>query len=325
MSFPNHDGMSLHDFPIPAPLFDQNDAPSVGFLPEALRIFRKVAGYDLRFVRPGSEEALADPSILSGHSAASDDVSPLERSESFLVGDPARRVYGALKLSRALDEYPRIEWDAARELAALLAGMLAENCLWRDELTKREGELAATSAGVEPSAPTRGVGARLRDALRSGANALGNFSAAALYLLDDQTSRLKTRAVWGLPDDRYLEPPRPLRGSRADIEALLGSAVTINDDYLAEAWKAPESFACSVCIPVASETTILGVAWFFSDARRELGAREMETLDLVARRLVDELEKEAARVNRQRQKDETTEQVDREIQSWGDSVLNAKK
>ena len=189
----------------------------------------------------------------------------------------------------------------------------------------REGELAALAIDVPQKKMSRAqISTKLRDVLRSGARALGDFAAAALYTLDDDTTTLKTRAVWGLPDDRYLDPPRPLRGARAEVEALLGSAVTLNDDYLAEEWKAPESFPCSVCVPVASDTTILGVAWFFSDRRRELGTRELETLDLVVCRLVDELEKESKtlvptpRRNLARVKNEKEKQ---ELHDWVDTIF----
>lgn len=322
----NHDETTLREFPNAAPVFDQCDAPSAGSLHEALRIFRNVAGYDLKFVRTGSREALLDPSIVEGR--RDEDVSPLERVASFPIGEPGRRVYGALKLSRNREVYPKVDWDAACSFAELLASMLAENYLWRDELALREGELAALVVD-DPAAvaPKTSVAARLRDILRSGACAIGGFSAAALYLLDEKTSSLKTRAVWGLPDDRYLDPPRPLRGARAEVEALMGSAVTLNDDYLAEVWKAPESFACSVCIPVVSETTILGVAWFFADEKHDIGAREIETLDLVAWRLVDELEKEAASIRRRPRPAISPEQeaeADRELRQWVDEVLNVK-
>ena len=321
----NHDESTLREFPVPDRLFDQNDAPSVGCLPEALRTFRNVAGYDLQFVRPGSREALLDLSVMNGRRDG-EETSPFERVATFPVGEPGRRIYGALKLTRDPEVYPRVEWNAACSLASLLASMLAENSLWHEELAAREGELAALV--VEPQkndANHVGVSSRLRDVLRSGANALGG--AAALYLLDEKTSSLKARAVWGLPDDRYLEPPRPLRGARAEVEALMGNAVTLNDDYLAEAWKAPESFACSVCIPVVSETTILGVAWFFSDVCHEIASRELETLDLVAWRLVDELEKEASYLERRPRTEacqEDANQSDRELREWVDAIFNAK-
>ena len=314
----NHDDATLREFPSQERPFDPNDAPALGAVSETLGKFRKILGYDLRFVRPGARETA--PNV-----DADDEVSPFERVESFPVGEVGVRAYGTLKLSRRPDVSPRVDWEDARRLASLLASLLAENCRWRDALARREGELAALATETPPQVKSRAqISTRLRDVLRSGARALGDFSAAALYVLDDKATTLKTRAVWGLPDDRYLDPPRPLRGARAEVEALLGSAVTLNDDYLAEEWKAPETFPCSVCVPVVSETTIVGVAWFFSDTRRELSARELETLDLVVRRLVDELEKEATRFNRLELRDKPIKEKaaeNRELREWVDAIL----
>ena len=319
----NHDDATLREFPSQDRFFEPNDAPALGAVSETLREFRKIIGYDLRFVRSSARENAACVD------RDDDDVSPLERVESFPVGDVGVRAFGTLKLSRLPNVYPRVDWDDARRFASLLASLLAENCRWRDALAKREGELASLATETPPKVKSRAqISARLRDVLRSGARALGDFSASALYVLDENATTLKTRAVWGLPDDRYLDPPRPLRGARAEVEALLGSAVTLNDDYLAEEWKAPETFPCSVCVPVVSETTIIGVAWFFSNTRRELGARELETLDLIVRRLVDELEKEAACFNRRSRRDKsTTEKTaekameNRELNEWVDSIF----
>lgn len=314
----NHDDATFREFPALEGAFCQDDAPALGAVSETLRVFRKIMGYDLRFVRSTARETQINDEN-DGETAS------VDRVESFPVGELGARVYGTLKLSRTPGVYPRVDWDDARRLATLVAALLAENCRWREALALREGELAALAVDVPQRKLTRAqISTKLRDVLRSGARALGDFSAAALYTLDDDTTSLKTRAVWGLPDDRYLDPPRPLRGARAEVEALLGSAVTLNDDYLAEEWKAPESFPCSVCVPVASDTTMLGVAWFFSDRRRELGARELETLDLVVCRLVDELEKESkSLLERARRvpKTEKSQMENHELQKWVDTIL----
>ena len=51
-----------------------------------------------------------------------------------------------------------------------------------------------------------------------------------------------------------------------------------------------------MCVPVASETTILGVVWFFANRKRRVGVRELETFNLIVGRLVGELEQESARL-----------------------------
>ena len=293
-------------------------------LPETLRIFKNALGYDLRFER---KRAKSD-STNGEKRGEADDVSPLERTARFEVGEPNEKIYGELRLSRCEDEYPKVEWASARALASALATTIGENYRWRDAVVDREAKLASFTS-LFPEAKNcacsqiPSVGIRLREALRSGAKALGDFVAAGLYLLDDDTTTLRTTAVWRLPEERLLDPPRPLRGARAEVEALLGSAVVINDDELAEEWKAPEIFPCSVCIPIISDSLILGVAWFFSNANHKLGARETEILDLVGKRLVDELERDCERIRKRRDERRRDNGADdEELERWIDALLN---
>ena len=291
----NFSDRSFRDFPVKKKWCDPNDVPFVGSLPESLRVFQKVAGYDLRFFRAGSSENDADGETLANATATSEKVVRIP------VGDPNVKIFGALVLRSAPALEPLVPWTNAVALAETLATTLGENYRWRAELVAREAELAvAATPNGESTDESARLAARLRDVLKTGAKALGGFDAAALYLLDDETTRLKIRALWGLPTDRLLDPPRPLRGARADVEALLGSAVVLNEAYLAEAWKAPEDFDCSLCVPVASETTILGTIWFFSNQKREIETRELETLELIAGRIVAELEKEKLRQETER-------------------------
>lgn len=279
----------LHDFPIEKPLFDAADAPYIASLPDILHAFRKHLGYDVQFVR-GYRDVDAELNMGFERGRGGD-------RAVFPVGIPGVKVYGSLVMERANDAVPAIGWDAAKELVESLANILAENYQWRRKLESCEEELAA----LDVSFADRGTVERetcsrkLRDTLFTGAAALGGFDAAALYLLNATTTHLVLRALWGLPQERFLDPPRPLEGSRAELEALLGSAVVINDEYLAEAWNAPEDFPCAVCIPVVAESNVLGVVWYYANKPRKIGKREMETLNLISSRLVDELEKETSR------------------------------
>ncbi|MBR5242949.1 MAG: GAF domain-containing protein [Thermoguttaceae bacterium] len=292
----NFSDRSFRDFPVKKKWCDPNDVPFVGSLPETLRVFQQVAGYDLRFFRAGSSENDA----TDGQSFANAPETA-EQTVRIPVGDPNVKIFGALVLRSLPNVEPLVPRATAVALAETLATILGENYRWRAELVAREAELAVdATTNVELNDDGARLASRLRDVLKTGAKALGGFDAAALYLLDDETTRLKIRALWGLPTDRFLDPPRPLRGARADVEALLGSAVVLNEAYLAEAWKAPEDFDCSLCVPVASETTILGTLWYFSNQKREIETRELETLELIAGRIVAELEKEKIRQDAER-------------------------
>lgn len=161
----------------------------------------------------------------------------------------------------------------------------------RGALWQREAELAACVPVVPRGEGDRELAARLEAVLRAGAEAVG-ADAAALYLLDETTSRLKLRSAWGLPFDRFTSPARPLRGAIADLEALLGHAVVLNDAELIRRWNPPEDFPASVCLPVATATTLLGTLWVFSGARRDFDARETNLLEVVSGRLAAELERQ---------------------------------
>ena len=90
---------------------------------------------------------------------------------------------------------------------------------------------------------------RLEAALLAGAEAVG-CNVAALYLLDEATTKLNPPSSCGLPFDRLTAPARPLQGAVADLEMLLGHAVVLADDSLMATWNAPEDFPAAVCVPV---------------------------------------------------------------------------
>jgi len=186
---------------------------------------------------------------------------------------------------------PRVGSDAASDLAAAVAELLAELTRTRHALRHREADLAA---GV-PLAPRgnseRHLAERLAAVLRGGAEAIG-CHAAALYLLDEATSELKLRSCWNLPAERYTAGARPLGRANADLEALAGHAVVLDDAVSCQAWNPPEPFAAAVCVPVASSTTPLGTLWVFSRQSRPFSDPEVHIAEVVAGRLASDLERE---------------------------------
>ncbi|HQU41250.1 MAG TPA: SpoIIE family protein phosphatase [Pirellulales bacterium] len=184
----------------------------------------------------------------------------------------------------------QIELPAAVELAGTIGHLLAELARARQALWKREAELAA---GV-PLSPRTGephLAQRLQAALRAATEA-ASCDAAALYLVDETTSYLKLRSVWGLPQERLLLPPRDLPRCPADLEALLGHAVVVQDAAAQAEWRPPEPFAAAVCLPVASATAPLGTLWVFGDRSQDFSDRELNMVEIVAGRIAVELERE---------------------------------
>ncbi len=178
-----------------------------------------------------------------------------------------------------------------RPLALTIGGLLSEINQLKHAVWQREAELAA---GVPVSATRDGephLADRLEAILKGGAEAIG-CGGAGLYLLDEATTELKLRASWGLPDERLMAPARPLRGSIADLEALVGHAVVLDDTSLLPHWRCPEDFPSAVCVPVSSPSIQLGTLWVFSKDQRDFTPEHTNLLEIIAGRLAAELERE---------------------------------
>jgi hypothetical protein len=194
---------------------------------------------------------------------------------------------------RAIRAADRIKAPAARELAGALAATMAELVSAQHALRQREAELSVAVPVVSSPAEQEQFAGRLEAVLKSGSVVVG-CQAAGLYLLDESTTELKLRAAWGLPRGRLAEPARRLETALADLEAMLGHAVVLEDTHLLRRWNPPEpTFPAAVCVPVASSTTILGTLWFFCAESRDFDERQTNLIELVAGRLAAELERQA--------------------------------
>ncbi len=131
---------------------------------------------------------------------------------------------------------------------------------------------------------------RLESVLASSSQAI-NACAAAIYLLDDSTSSLKMRSSWGLPIRNLGAPARPLRGALADLEALLGNAVMLEDISLIPEWNSPEEYGAAICVPIGSPTMPHGTLWFWSEEPRSYSVAQVEVANLAAGRIMSELER----------------------------------
>jgi serine phosphatase RsbU (regulator of sigma subunit) len=185
---------------------------------------------------------------------------------------------------------PPVELNAAVELAAGIGQLLGDLARARHGLWKVEAELAA---GVPLATRTNEphLAQRLQSSLRSAAEAVRG-TAAALYLVDETTTYLKLRSVWNMPQERLLLPPRELARAAADLEALLGHAVVLEDTTMHTTFRPPESAAAAVCVPVSSSTAPLGTLWVFGDRARAFGDHEVNMVEVVAGRIAAELERE---------------------------------
>ena len=185
---------------------------------------------------------------------------------------------------------------AAMQLANLLAHLLNELSDMRTALRRNRAELAVLETASSKSAnSTRSaeLGERLEAVLRGGVDAL-DCQAAAVYLLNEETTLLRMRAEWGMPRSRIVDSTRPLEGSTADLEAMLGSAVVLSDDTLFDLWHMPEpEYGAAVCVPIATQSTVLGTFWIFSQQPRDFEDRDTNLIEILAGRVAMELEHEA--------------------------------
>jgi transcriptional regulator with GAF, ATPase, and Fis domain len=171
-----------------------------------------------------------------------------------------------------------------------LALLLGDAYRWQQMFRKYEGELAALIPIPSADSSESQFSETLFNILKEGAKIL-DCHASSLYVLETKTNALKLRSCWGLPEERLLDPARPLRDSMADLEAILGQAVILNEDYLFETWGSPEDFPTAVCVPVASPRSIIGTLWFFSDRHRDFSEHDIRLLEIITGRLVAELER----------------------------------
>jgi hypothetical protein len=185
---------------------------------------------------------------------------------------------------------PLCSSEAAAQLAESISRLFGQLTAARRIIRHRDAELAAGVPVIARAEQSEQLAQLLESVLRAGAEAC-ECQAAAIYILDDATTSLKLRASFGLPIERLLQPPRPLKGAIADLEALLGHAVALQRASAFGPWRVPEEFSAALCVPVSSPTIPLGTLWFFSDRPRDFTDRQTNLAELVAGRLAAELER----------------------------------
>ncbi len=245
-------------------------------LPGILKTFRQATGWSLQYVGPNPTN---QPDDLQWSA-------PVSPGDGVALGHLRLEPVTSPKPTR-----PPVEPASAKALATALGGMLGEMAGTRNLLWKREAELAAGVPLIPHADEEQHLAERLEGVLKAGAEAVG-CQAAALYLLDEATTELKLRSSWGLPFDRLAAPARPLRGAIAELEAMLGHVVVLNDPETMPYWKPPEDFPTAVCVPVSTPTVLLGTFWVYANEKCDLDDQQTNILEVVAGRLAADLERE---------------------------------
>ncbi len=305
--YPSHLRLHLEDTNTHSPSTDHSHSSGQSGLPrdeiqDVLRSFSEATNWAVseRAVQravPKAPKALS--SNITGHHFSS----PADTSKRWRLVETSahdRVANGALDgmLEGVLDvalngddskESSCIPMDRAQHLLASIERLVARLDLAEETVRRQEAELA-TAVGVRSHSDRgRETADRLESILDSVARSVGAV-AGALYLLDDDTSALKMRSCIGLPKTRLSAPARELKGSLADLEALMGNAVLLTDIEMMPAWPSPEDFASALVVPVGSTTMPHGTMWFWSEKPRPYSATEVEVANLAAGRVMSEIE-----------------------------------
>ncbi|MCG8586982.1 MAG: SpoIIE family protein phosphatase, partial [Pirellulales bacterium] len=240
--------------------------------------FSRATGYALEFV-PGHEEPIEDPGLLWS--------APVDPGVGTAPGHLRLDLPG-INANRSTDDESTV---AACELADRLSLVFGQLVRTQQALVRREAELAASlPLSIRGDFETH-VALRVKAVLKSAAEAI-ECEAAAIYLIDDAESELKLRASWGLPTERLLDESRSLVEARADVEALSGQAVVLEDALMHIHWNVPEVCTSCICVPLVRDTVTIGTLWLYCHRQRPFPHAEVNLAELTAGRVVAELERE---------------------------------
>lgn len=189
-----------------------------------------------------------------------------------------------------LDAMPSVPMEKADRLLASMESLVERLRIAEATIRRQEAELATALVITSDPSHQRETANRLEAILESTSIALG-AKAAAVYLLNDTTTELKMRSCFGLPIGRLTQPPRPLRGAYADLEALLGNAVLMSDIAQMHDWSSPEDFAAALVVPIGTATMPHGTVWFWCSEKRSFSRSEVEVANLAAGRIMGEIER----------------------------------
>ncbi len=180
--------------------------------------------------------------------------------------------------------------ERAWELLEHLDGMVQQLNKAERTIQAQEAQLA-TALGVSiRHDEAEALAGRLQESLHRAAELTGS-DAAALYLLDESTSELKMRSCWGMPTAALAKPARDLRGSLADLEALMGNAVLLENTRLAPEWCCPEDYAAAICVPIGSPTMPHGTLWLWSDHVRDFSPADIDAAKAAGDKILVDIER----------------------------------
>ncbi|HAC89820.1 MAG TPA: hypothetical protein DCF63_04185 [Planctomycetaceae bacterium] len=188
------------------------------------------------------------------------------------------------------EDMPAVSEQSAWQLLEQIDALVQRVQEAEEVVATQEAQLACSLGVTIRPDESEVLADKLNESLQRAAAQTGS-DAAAIYLLDECTSELKMRSCWGLPIQSLAKPARPLRGAMADLEALLGNAVLLENTALAAQWQCPEDFAAAMCLPIGSPTTPHGTLWLWSQHVRDFSTADIETAKLTADKVLADIER----------------------------------
>lgn len=160
---------------------------------------------------------------------------------------------------------PPLSASSARKLAAAARRMADQLQHQQDLLDRQQAELAARAAVIASEEGRRRCHTRIEKMLSDATLATGT-SAAAVYLLDEDTEFLITRFLFGLSPVDRMGTRRPLRGARADLQAMIQGVVPIESLSAGpiDTWRAPETFPSGICVCLGGIDLPIGTLWLYA-------------------------------------------------------------
>jgi len=248
---------------------------------DSCRQFSDAAGWELKF--------------LPASNGRADDVEARLRADAEScwyseVTDGHGRI-GFLQLVMPADLRNQHSFSSVGDLADAFAQLISRLATAGRLVESRTDELA-TLVDLGRSVPTEENLVEAVDRLLRGAIHLTSFRAAAFFLLDPSTERLKLRARAQREPHTIPAPIRSLAENPPDLGALVRGRAVLGGDEIghAAAWLPPGT-ATAVCLAVESEAGPIGTLWAYDRRRREPNDREIHVLESIAVQIATLLER----------------------------------
>ncbi len=160
----------------------------------------------------------------------------------------------------------------------------------REEIWRKNAELATGIPVTDDGSASEKLAILLNSLLTSAVD-VTNAKKAALYLLDDGTQNLNLRTHVGFGQSQGPNPSRDLSRAKADLEALLGNVVVMEDSSRFTSWDIPAECGAAICVPISSANNLLGSLWIFDVRPRDFTGIEANMVEIIAGRIAAELER----------------------------------